>query len=77
MYWAVWPGQLDKLTVWQANLCIANMPGKADIHTYIQILYMSAEAVYILYTYYIICILPESIYKSYVCVCLYVPISFH
>ena len=60
----------------ESYCCIAKMPGKVDTYTYIQILYMSAETVYILYILYIIYILSESIYKSYLRMCLYVLISF-
>ena len=64
-------GQLDRVI-----LLHCKMPGKVDTYTYIQILYMSAETVYILYILYIIYILSESIYKSYLRMCLYVLISF-
>ena len=55
---------------------IAKCQGKVTPHLYTDITYVCRGCIHIIYLLYIICILPESICKSYVCVCLYVPSSF-
>ena len=83
--WSVW--QQVQLSNWaeitakdswaEILLHCKNARERWHSHVYTDITYVCRSCIHIIYLSYIICILPESICKSYVCVCLYVPSSFH